>query len=334
MKRITKLLGILITAIFITAVFSTGVIQAQSSSQNSAQGLQITPTRVELNAKKGGSYEVKIGVMNVTAADLVYKTSVHDFNSSDETGSPNIIEDSKLPPSASIVSWVEPLSQISLRSKESAQLVARINIPEDAEPGGHYGVIRFSGSAPSVDKSGVGLAASAAILLLIRVDGDITEKADLASFTTVSDNKQTSFFESAPINFSTRVKNLGNIHVKPSGPIVVKDMFGNTVATLKVNDNESNVLPGSIRRFDNTLKKDWMIGLYSADLSLAYGSHGQALTRTISFWVIPYRIILAALFILVTIGYIMSRLLKVYNRHIINQLKNDHKKQKRSTKKD
>ena len=58
------------------------------------------------------------------------------------------------------------------------------------------------------------------VLFLIKVDGNITEKADLAeSFTANPDGKQSFFFENSPITFVTRFNNTGNVHVKPSGKI-------------------------------------------------------------------------------------------------------------------
>jgi hypothetical protein len=192
-----------------------------------------------------------------------------------------------------------------------------VNVPSDAEPGGHYGVLRFSGRAPDLENTGVGLSASTGMLMLIRVAGDVKESASLAEFFTASEGNQTSLFESSPIGFVTRIKNDGNIHVKPVGLIEVRDAFGNSVSTVTVNDTKSNVLPGSIRRFEGSIKQDWMFGMYTADLTLGYGTTGQALTNTITFWVIPYKLILTVLIGLITLVFIASRLIKVYNKRII-----------------
>jgi hypothetical protein len=107
-------------------------------------------------------------------------------------------------------------------------------------------------------------------------------------------------------------------------------MFGGLVTTIAVNSDQSNVLPNSIRRFDSQFNKSWMIGRYTADLTLAYGTTGQAITNTISFWVIPYRLILVILLILVTVIYILRRMIKVYNKRIIEKAKNENKNNKHS----
>lgn len=335
--RLSKVIIRLAVSILAFGLLAAVPASAQTSSANAAQGLQISPTRVELNAVKGKTYTIKLSVMNVTASDLVYSSSVNDFNAKDETGSPNIVENSKLPATASIIAWMNPISRFTLKPRELRQITAEVTIPNNAEPGGHYGVLNFSGTAPELEGTGVALAARTGLVILIRVDGAISEKAELASFYSANKNgKQSWFFENGPIKFITRIKNIGNIHVKPSGDIEVKDMFGGIVAKIPVNKVMSNVLPSSIRRFgdDNgTLDKAWMFGIYTANLTLGYGTTGQAITSTISFWVIPYKIIATVLFILITLIYVSKKLIRAYNKRIIEKAKNETKSKKTNSNK-
>jgi len=313
----------IIAAISALTGLATASVSAQAANAGAAQGIELSPALVELNADYGKTYTVTIKITNVTASDLSYTTSADDFNAADETGSPHILMDSNLPATASIRSWVATVPQFTLRAHQSKVITAQIIVPTNAEPGGHYGVLRFSGRAPELTDTGVGLSASAGVLMLIRVDGAISEKASLASFFTAQSGKQSSFFETGSVTFVTRIKNEGNIHVKPVGSIELRDMFGGLVSTMPVNGDKSNVLPNSIRRFEGELKKDWMIGRYDANLTLSYGTHGQAITNTISFWVIPYKLILIGLFILATVVFIFSRMIKVYNRRIIAKSKHE-----------
>ena len=218
--------GLIATTLLLAGVF-TAHAGAQAANNNAAQGIQISPTLVELNASKGKTYNINLGVTNVTGTDLVYKTSVSDFGASGETGSPHIFIDKKLTPASSVITWVDTAPSFALDAHKSKTVTAQINVPANAEPGGHYGVLQFSGTAPTLDRTGVGLSASAGVLLLIRVDGLITEKAELASFYTsaTQSGKETSFFESGPVYFVVRIQNVGNIHVKPVGNIEVTDMF-------------------------------------------------------------------------------------------------------------
>ena len=316
------------------AVITGPLVVSVHAEDTAAQGVQISPAKVELNATRGKTYIINLKALNVTSSDLNYSTSIADFASANETGTPRIIDDGILPDTASIKTWVSIESGFTLGSHKEKNVDVTVTIPNNAEAGGHYGVVRFSGSTPNVDNTGVGVTASAGTLLLIRVDGDITEKANLASFFTSNNNgDQSSFFETSPINFAVRIQNVGNVHVKPTGNIEVKDIFGNVVSSVSVNDTipPSSVLPNSIRRFDVKLDKSWMFGMYTADLAMGYGTTGQAITNTITFWVIPYKIILAALLAIATIMFILKRMLKVYNRRIIENHKNENSKNKNNS---
>lgn len=294
---------------------------AISPNLDSAQGLQISPALIELNATPGKKYNFKINIMNVTVSDLSYAVSVEDFDSDNETGSPHIMINENLPETVSVKTWLSDTPEFILRSHQSQSIDLEMTVPDDAEPGGHYGVIRFSGNASESDGNSVGLSASAGVLLLVKVDGNINEQASLVSFFSSQDGKQNSFFESSPITFVSRIKNNGNTHTKPSGTIEISDMFGGLVASLPVNQEKSNILPDGIRKFESTYNSGWMIGKYKANLALGYGVNGQAITSTITFWVIPYKIILVGLFVLTTIIFVLMRLIKVYNKHIITKAK-------------
>lgn len=192
--RLPKILFRIIAITLILGGLNAVTASAQSIYSNAAQGVEISPTLVELNAARGGTYNIKIKLRNVTASNLEYNVSVDDFNSSGETGSPHIILDSDLPATASIKTWIATIPKFTLNSQKSSVIDAQVVVPADAEPGGHYGVLSFSGTAPEVKDTGVGLSASAGVLILIRVDGDITEKASLSSFYSSKNDEQSFFF--------------------------------------------------------------------------------------------------------------------------------------------
>ena len=293
-------------------------IYAQSTPPLS-DGLEISPALVEVGAAKGKSYTVELKVRNVTKSDLVFDSTVNDFGAKDETGAANIILDANSDLPTSVKSWVSKIPSFDLSAGEVKSFKVDILVPTNAEPGGHYGVIRFAGRSAGANTN-IGQVASAGTLLLIRVDGKINELVDLASFDVTKNGGNTSsLFESGPLDFVTRFKNTGSVHEKPVGQIEVRDGFGHSIAVIPVNKDAGNVLPGSIRRFESPLNTGWMFGHYTADLSVGYGTTGQAIVRTISFWVIPYKLVLLALIGLATIIYILRGIIKRYNKHIITQ---------------
>ena len=309
----------------IAVVGTVGVLALLGSSAhaqsvgNAAEGLQISPASIELNAEPGKSYTLKLTVTNVTVSDLAYTTSINDFTAKDESGAPSIDLDTSKPTATSIQPWVGTIPSFTLKAHQSKEIDAIISVPLGAEPGGHYGVIRFSGQAPSLEGTGVGLSASAGTLVLVRVAGAVDENLNLITFESSQGGNPSSFFEYGPIDFITRFENKGNVHVKPIGQIEIHDSFGNKVDTLDVNSDKGNVLPLSIRKFQSTLNRQWLFGHYTADISIAYGTTGQALVQTISFWVIPYKLIIGGLIILATLIFVFRTLIKRYNTYIIKR---------------
>ncbi len=307
------LVGLIVASLVLTAVPHARAVDTATQGQ----GMQISPVLVELNGDKGKSYKIKLNVINVTPGDLVFTSAVNDFTSKDETGAPEIILDGANPPSSSLKSWISPIPPLRLKSKQSQTIEATINIPANAEPGGHYGIIRFSGKAPELDESGVALAASAGTLVLVRVNGQVNETLQLADFYTEQDGKQSFWFEQGPVDLVEKIKNTGNVHVKPKGQAVIKDMFGRTVASLEVNADGGNILPNGTRRFAQTLDKRWLFGKYTVSMDLAYGTTGQVLQGKLNFWIIPWKLIMLVVLVLVGIVFLLRWLLRRYNARVI-----------------
>jgi hypothetical protein len=327
--RINQVIGGLVAAVLLATSFLPSTVGAQASNANAADGLQISPALVEVNAEPGKSYAIELSVTNVTASDLAFDSAVNDFSARDETGTPSVNLDSDLPATASIRSWVTIVDSFDLDARQTRKLTATLEVPADAEPGGHYGVIRFSGRSPELQSSGVGLAASAGTLVLVRVAGATDEMLDLITFQAAQNGQGSGFFENGPLDFVMRFENKGNVHLKPIGQVEVRDMFGNKVETLTVNPSNGNVLPGSVRRFQAVLDKQWLFGRYTADISIAYGTTGQAVVRTISFWVIPYKLIGLGLIALLTLFFVLRTLIKRYNTYIINRANQHNASQKK-----
>lgn len=325
MTKYTTRYNYALLAIFIICTCWLGNIHFTNAASDNAHGLQISPVKVNILADPGKTYNFKISILNVTTGSLIFKPNINDFKSKDETGEPEIIMDDSAP-GTTIKSWISPLNDIFLKAKQSVNVNVTVTVPPDASPGGHYGVIRFSGIPPELEQSGVALAASAGPLVLIRVSGNINESLYLKEFFTSRGDQRSAWFENAPIYFSERIHNNGNIHLNPIGDVVVTNILGKHVATLKVNEQDGSILPESTRRFDQKLEKNRMFGRYTAKIALAYGTTGQVLMGTTTFWVIPYKIILLAIAILGSLILTIKRMMKKYNAKIIQRAKDEIQK--------
>src|SRR5262249_41917155 len=150
---------------------------------------------------------------------------------------------------------------------------------------------------PELKDTGVSLSASLGSLLFIRVNGEAKEGLEIAEFNAADSLGNTgSLFESVPLQFIQRLKNTGNTHLQPTCQITITDMFGKKIATVNINLPPRNILPDSIRKFDEPLDSavlgnKMLLGKYTADLNITYGDSHQTLTASMTFWVIPYRLI-------------------------------------------
>lgn len=296
--------------------------QARAVEANTGPiGIQISPVKVEVNVDPGQTYSFKVTPFNVTNNTLTLTPLVNDFKVKDETGTPAIVLSGSSPPSLSLRSWLKlsDSQPFQLAPKTYRPIIVTLSVPKDAEAGGHYGVVRFTGSGPGQNGNNVALVASWGTLVLVRVSGNITERLTVASFTTSRHGHTSGWFEQGPINFTERLSNSGNVHVVPKGPLTVTDLFGRQVGTLAINASGGNILPSSTRRFDQIFNKAHLFGRYRASFNLAYGTHGQILPGSLTFWVIPYKLVLIVLVVLVLAIWLITWSLKRYNRRIIQK---------------
>lgn len=319
---------ILSAAALIAGLSSLAAVPAfavTAANQNAGQALEIAPPVLNIKADPGEVVKSEIKLRDVSTSPLVVRNQINDFVAAGEDGTPKLLIDEYGNAESSPYSlkdWVQPLPQFTLKPKEVNNLAVTIRVPADAAPGGYYAVIRFTASPPGLDGSGVSLSASLGTLVLLRVNGDAKESMEVEEFSATKNGSPNWLFESQPITFVTRVKNEGSTHEQPVGQIAVKDMFGNPVAGINVNLAQGNVLPSSIRKFEPVLDESvignrFLFGRYTADLKLSYGTQGQTITASTSFWVIPWRLIGFAILLLVIVFIVIRIALRRYTERVV-----------------
>ncbi|MEK9195932.1 MAG: hypothetical protein AAB914_01050, partial [Patescibacteria group bacterium] len=206
-------------------------------------------------------------------------------------------------------------SNITLAPGQRENIEVTIAVPKDASPGGHYGVVRFTGSPPELEGTGVSLSASVGTLVLVNVSGNVTQSAKVAELYTSQNGKRRSLFEYGPVTVTTRVQNNGNVHFKPKGTVQVTNIFGKNVYLGQLNQDNRTALPGSIRKFDQTIDKKFMFGKYTITADVVYGTDSQITSEKTTFWVVPYKLIGMVIF-----GIILLILIfRYYNKFIIRR---------------
>lgn len=294
----------------------------------SVSALTVSPPVIEFDARQGDSIVDVIKLYNETDEVKTLTGTVQSFKALNETGAPSFLS---VLESTDLATWLKlDETTITLAPDERKDILFNINVPEDAEPGGHFaGILWSTGDAPETGGTGVGITVKTGTLVLVRVAGEVNETGRVASFT--ADRQSYNYL---PVNFAVRFENFGNVHLKPAGVIEVKNLIGSKVASLPVNEDLSNVLPDSIRKFDlvwqNTEvpagasewqkeRENFAWGKYTATLILNYGVDGQVTTASLVFWVFPWRVTLFYIAVALLIILLVIFGIRGYNKWLIKK---------------
>lgn len=265
---------------------------------NRAEAVSLSPLIFELSANPGDTVSNVLKVTNTDPYPVNIVIDIEDFSAIGEEGQVTLKqgEDSS---TYSLAGWITATpNAFTIPANNSITVQFTINIPIDAEPGGHYSSVLASINATPVD-GGVAIAQKIGSLLLLNVAGDVEEKLFIEELFVEP------FSEYGPVNIISRFENTGSVHLKPRGFILIKNIFGQEVEQLDL--PQKNVLPKSIRRIEILWGERIMFGRYEATLTAIYGSTNQPLSAITTFWVIPWKIATA---ILVGIIILLSILIK------------------------
>ena len=278
-------------------------IYIKLSAQQKPTGLTVTPSNIELLVKPGDTITKEINVANFTGADVSINVDRRNFTAQGEEGQVSLTTNEN---SYSLASWITVAPEKdSIPNNTTQKFTVTIKIPNNAEPGGHFGSVVFGTTADkkNLKQTGAVVSQEIASLILVKIAGDVNENAIIESFKSLKP-----FYELGPVSFETRVKNESTVHVKPVGTLTVTDMFGQKL-TGQV--EQRNILPGAIRKIPGMLNNKLLIGKYTASVSLVYGTQNNApLVAQTTFWAFPVRYALVALVILILLFVMRKRLYK------------------------
>jgi len=292
-KKLLVILGLVI------AVVSLFVLSKEVQAAFAGEGLTISPPINEPKIKPGQTMEFTIKVNNPTAGTVEVYPQAMDFKAAGESGEPAFYTSEDGSDKFSLVRWISfSTSKIALTPSQIVDFKYSITIPADAEPGGHYGAVFFVSDPPTDTNPGskVTIGSMVGSLVLLTVPGETIEKGVVDEFYANS----SLYMSGNTADFTTRISNIGNVHFKPRGNIVIKSVLGGRQETsLVFNEQNGNVLPDSTRKFTNQWKHPWyQFGIYRAELATVYGVSEKPLTSTFVFWIIPWWLIVAIVVLL------------------------------------
>jgi len=298
------------------ALWGTKQIQAQSKTIS----LTAIPPRLgdtfDLRAAPGEVIQATVRIKNTSDQPMPIESSFQNFILSDDGMTP-IPLDNEVSNRWSLSSWVtiSPKNQI-LGARQSAVVNVVINVPKDALPGGHYGmVLHQPGAATSKEEmSQSSISQRVGTLIYLMVEGEINEEAFIRDFNFPQ------FSEYGPVPFSFLVENVSDIHIHPQIGVEIYNLLGQKIDTINI--ETQNVFPFTPRTFKSQWDRVWGIGRYKARIVMSYGLENKLVIAQTYFWLVPIKIVISiVLVILAVIGIFVA-----VRRHLIHR--KDYNKQK------
>ncbi len=310
----------------------------------------VSPVFFDFSSNPGDTVIDKVRIRNNTSSPLPIKLGVQRLTG-DESGDLTLRDTSD----DDSLSWIK-FNQDSIIAKplEWTDVPFTITIPKDAAYGYYYAITFTQDNTNPLAKTGVALTGVAAvpILLNVRKEGAKAE-AKILNFSVNS-----YINEYLPIDFTVKLENTGNIHVRPRGNIFISGGQGKDIAILDVNGSLANVIPNTKRDFkvswsdgflvkepvmeDGQVKLDkngkaiekltinwnkltsFRMGKYTANLLMIYdsGKRDVSLESTVTFWVLPYKAIIAGIIFIALLILVVRFALRIYiKREIRKRLK-------------
>lgn len=337
-KKTRNIVFALIIGLACASLIATS--KSVSADNGGEFSLQVSPSPLVTTLKPGQTTIVELKVYNAGTQTEKLKIAPRSFSISSTTGELKF-DDTTPPEVASWISFSTPSFTVNPGQTYSEEV--KFTVPKDA--GFSYSfalIINRQDASQTTDTGGRLLKGSVAIFTLLNIDRPgAVRQLQIADFSTPQ-----SIYEYLPAKLDVKFKNTGNTIVQPAGNIFIQRGSNDKVpiSTLPVNPNSGYILPGSVRTLsvnwedgfqvlhpvtasDGTtsqqLSWNWSnlshlrIGLYTAKIVAIYndGQRDVPVTGEVTFWVIPWKLLLGALvFLLLIVGGLWSLVRTVTRR--------------------
>lgn len=326
-RRILTAVVVVVIAVYGVMLSGQGrsTVYAAQTAVVGGNALKVSPVRTDVTLDPGKQQTVPIFITNITNVPATLHAAINDFvASTDESGKPSIIlDENQYAPSHSLKQFIAPVKNFTVGPNSTVTINAVITVPKGSAGGGYFGAIRFE-PANTTGSKVLNLSASVGSLILLKVNGDITEQMKVASFDVRrGDNAATLFTSPKGLVNVVRFQDTGNVQLEPFGKVLLK-RFSKTIGQYEVNNKQprGNVLPDSVRRFQVNLNNVSSFGKYTVEGNFGYGSTGQLVSAKATFYVIPVLLlvlVVAAILGLLFLIFVLPRLLRTYNRRVVRR---------------
>ncbi len=264
---------------FFFAITAITVIFLSPVLANAQVGISLFPIKFDVTVAPGQTYSDTVTVINPNDFPIGVQPEVENIAGGNQ-GSIDLV-DTDIPHGLS--AWIQiDRTQFTLAPQERRQVSFSIVVPENGEPGGHYGAILFRGVtvAGNPAATGVGISGRVGSVILVNVPGASYATGNLADFAGPS-----SYVSHGPVNFSFTVNNTGNTHFSPQGQITLN---GPLLGTIQIPFDSGIIFPGYNRVFTASWPNRYGFGPLTATLSVQIPGSGTV-TKTLHFFMFPWQ---------------------------------------------
>lgn len=237
--------------------------------------LAVSPYTFEIDVSPGEKLERVVKIFNQSESPMPINVRPVDFSAKEDSGD-IIFDEMSQDPSISARKWVNiDKPNFILEPGETKSVDFSIDVPDNAEPGGHYATLFFEPTLPSFyfTEGQPRAIPVMGVLLILSVKtfsiDSISDKAqaEIVEFAIKPENRmrrlenalasavqiipsvqasgEVNIVEKTPFGFLLRIKNYDIFHHRFEGKIIVRNIFGVKIGEAEV--KKTTVLPGKIR---------------------------------------------------------------------------------------
>lgn len=311
-------------AVIFVALLFVPFIPLAHAQNDEGFSLQVSPSPLVATIQPSTDTTLELQIRNTNSSTQALKMGLRSFSIDDATGQVQLGEEVTAEVEQ-MITFRKPTFTLQAGEIFTQQIV----VHADKNKGFSYNfaITVSQENPPKGTKGQSAIAGSVAIFTLITVNKTgAVRKFELSSLSASAHS-----YEYLPAKIDVKLRNSGNINVQPTGTVFIQRHSTDTMplATLPLNDSGGYILPGATRTFTvawtdgfphykttqngTTPKKElnWQgggmsklrFGKYVAKVVAIYddGERDVPIMAEVSFWVIPWRIIL----ITVVVGLIV-----------------------------
>jgi len=310
----------LVAALLVVAagtVVAPSSLTAPAGAQQGGTGFAVEPSGPQgtgsrdyfvYSLKPGQGLQDTVGVSNFFDQPITYKIYATDAYNTPGDANFALLAEGDAPVDTG--TWIKlPVTEYVVQPGQRADIPFTITVPPDATPGDHAGAVvarPVLPEQPATSGQGLNVQRRIGARVYVSVDGPRQPALSIESLAVSHDSSFGSFGR-GPATVSYVVRNIGNTRLKPQAFLAVKGPLGITAADTFPRDIPE-LLPGGTFQVDQTLDSVAPLGHLTVEVTArTVGADAVSVTRTESFWAVPWLGILLVVALVLVVRWRIRR---------------------------